>query len=131
MVVVADWRVVVAVTVRVVKEGVEDNVIWVEVPMSTFCPPVMERLGEETVKSARVDVPVPPLLTANCPVQPRVKFWAEMLPVTLVSLVTPWTTLLLSLAAARVPVKLGMKVRVFAVVVLTLIRMLVSEVVAT
>jgi hypothetical protein len=74
MEVVADWRVVVAVTVRVVKEGVEVRVIWVEVPMRTLSPPVMERLEEETVKLPKVEVPVPPLVTPNCPVQAKVRF---------------------------------------------------------
>ena len=68
MVVVADWSVVVPVTVSVVKVGVLVNVIWVEVPIRTFCPPVMDRFGEETVRSPRVVVPMPPLLTASRPV---------------------------------------------------------------
>ena len=118
------------VVVMEVKVGVEDRVIWVEVPIRTFSPPETDRL-EPTVKEPKVLVPVPPLATDNTPVQPKVKFWEEMEPVTLVSLVTPWTTLELSLAAARVPVKPGTKVKVLAVVVLTLMVMLVSEEVAT
>jgi hypothetical protein len=64
-----------------------DKEIWVEVPIKTFCPPVMER-PEPTVKSPSVVVPNPPLLTANTPLQPRVKVLLAMEPVTLVSLVT-------------------------------------------
>jgi hypothetical protein len=35
------------------------------------------------------DCPVPPRETASCPVHPRVRFCAEMVPVTFVSFVTP------------------------------------------
>lgn len=65
MVVVATDRVVVAVTLRVVKVGVLVKVIWVEVPISTCCPPVMDKLEEETVKLPKVVVPMPPLETAR------------------------------------------------------------------
>ena len=118
------------VVVSVAKDGLLVKVIWVEVPIKTCWPPVMDRLEEETVKSPKVEVPVPPLATESWPVQPKVRFWAEIEPVMLVSLVIPWTTLELSLAAAKVPVKPGTKVKVLAVEVLTLMVMLVSVVVA-
>ena len=57
-------------------------------------------------------MPVPPRAIAKTPVQPKVKFWAVIDPVTLVSLVIPWTTLAFKRAAARVPVKAGLKVQV-------------------
>jgi len=53
-------------TVNVLKVGEVEMVIWVEVPINTFCPPVMERL-EPTVKEPRVVVPVPPLSAAKTP----------------------------------------------------------------
>ena len=49
----------VAVAVMEVNDGLLDIVIWVEVPMSTFCPPLMLKLLP-TVKEAKVLVPVPP-----------------------------------------------------------------------
>lgn len=67
MVVVAELKVVVAVTVKVVKVGVLVKVIWVEVPINTFCPPLMERLEDDTVKDPRVVVPMPPLVTPSTP----------------------------------------------------------------
>ena len=51
----------------VVKLGVAVRVIWVEVPINTLWPPVMDRLEELTVKLPRVLVAVPPWATANCP----------------------------------------------------------------
>jgi len=66
-VVVAACKVVVAVTIRVVKVGVLVKVIWVEVPIRTCWPPVMERLEEETVKLPKVVVPIPPLATPKTP----------------------------------------------------------------
>ena len=57
----------------VVKEGVADIVICVEVPIKTFWPPEMERLEELTVRLPRVVVPMPPLLTGTRPVE--VKFF--------------------------------------------------------
>jgi hypothetical protein len=75
------------------------------------------------------DWPVPPLETESCPVQPRVRFCAEMEPVTLVSLVTLWTTFEFRRAAASVPVHCGVKVKVPPELV-TLRRRLVSEEVA-
>ena len=49
----------VAVAVMEVKEGLADIVICVDVPIKTFCPPVIFKL-EPTVKEAKVLVPVPP-----------------------------------------------------------------------
>ena len=51
----------------VVKVGVAVKVIWVEVPIRTLCPPVIERLEEETVREASVLVPVPPLPMPTTP----------------------------------------------------------------
>ena len=51
-----------------VKDGLAVKVIWVEVPISTFWPPVIERLEEETVKEPKVVVPMPPFDTASRPV---------------------------------------------------------------
>ena len=73
--------------------------------------------------------PVPPLVVANVPVHPKVRFCAEIEPVTLVSLVTPWTTFVFKRPAASVPVQLGVRVKVPAELV-TLRRTLVSEEVA-
>ena len=56
-----------AVAVMEVKDGLLDNVIWVEVPINTACPPEIERLEELTVKLPRVVVPRPPFETGNMP----------------------------------------------------------------
>ena len=52
----------------VVKLGVADRVIWVDVPIKTCCPPLMERLEELTVKLPKVVVPIPPLAKGSTPV---------------------------------------------------------------
>ena len=62
----------VAVAVMEVNDGLLDIVIWVEVPMSTFCPPLMFKLLP-TVKEAKVLVPVPPLRMGRMPETLEVK----------------------------------------------------------
>jgi hypothetical protein len=57
----------------VVKAGVLVKVIWVEVPISTFWPPEMERLEELTVRLPKVVVPRPPLATGITPVMAMVE----------------------------------------------------------
>ena len=56
----------VAVAVMDVKDGLADNVIWVDVPIKTFCPPLMFKL-EPTVKLPNVVVPMPPLVVPRTP----------------------------------------------------------------
>lgn len=68
----ADPKDEVAVAVMEVKEGLFDNVICVEVPIKTFCPPLMDRL-EPTVKLAKVEVPIPPFETGMTPVMAMVE----------------------------------------------------------
>ena len=58
----------VAETFMEVKFGLLEKVIWVEVPIKTFCPPVMERLELETVSEPKVVVPSPPFETGITPV---------------------------------------------------------------
>ena len=72
--------------------------------------------------------PVPPRVAPNCPVQPRVRFCAEILPVMLVSLVIACTTLELSLPAASVPVHAGVKVKAPAVLVMLNWRLVSDDV---
>jgi len=120
----------VAVAVIDVKDGLAEILICVDVPINTLCPPTRVRL-DPTVREPKVAVPVPPRDTASSPVNPNVKFCAEITPVMLVSLVIACTTFPFNLPAANVPLKAGMKVRVLAVVVEMLMEMLVSEVVAT
>jgi hypothetical protein len=50
----------------VVKVGVAVMVICVEVPIKTFCPPLMSKF-DPTVKLPRVVVPMPPLEDVNTP----------------------------------------------------------------
>ena len=66
----------VAVAVMEVNDGLADKVIWVEVPIKTFCPPVMLRLEPPAVKEARVLVPVPPLAT-DSPVPDQLELLME------------------------------------------------------
>lgn len=47
------------------KEGLFDRLIWVEVPINTPWPPLIERLELLTVKEPKVVVPVPPYWTAK------------------------------------------------------------------
>ena len=68
----ADPKEEVAVAVMEVNDGLLDIVIWVEVPMSTFCPPLMFKLLP-TVKEAKVLVPVPPLRMGRMPETLEVK----------------------------------------------------------
>jgi hypothetical protein len=49
------------------------SVIWVEVPIKTFWPPEILSPVPETVKSPRLVVPMPPLLTAMTPLMPMVE----------------------------------------------------------
>ena len=57
----------VAVAVMEVKDGLAERVICVDVPIRTFCPPLMFKLLP-TVKDPSVVVPMPPLPDANKPV---------------------------------------------------------------
>jgi hypothetical protein len=74
------------------KVGVSDKVICVEVPINTCCPPVTERLEDETVRLPKVVVPIPPLLDASTPAHPNDKALLAIVPVTLVSLLTKPTS---------------------------------------
>lgn len=105
----ASPRLDVAVAVMEVNIGLAESVICVDVPISTFCPPLIFKL-EPTVKEANVEVPVPPRATESCPLQPKVKTWFKIDPVMFVSFTVPCTTLGFSRSAASVPVKYGVKV---------------------
>ena len=59
----------VAVATMEEKEGLLLRVTTVEVPIKTCCPPLMERLAEETVRLPRVVVPMPPLEVGITPVR--------------------------------------------------------------
>ena len=63
--------------------------------------PLPNRMSE----AVRLAAPVPPLETPSCPCQPKVKALEEMLPVTLVPLVTEVTTLLPREMLVEVPIK--------------------------
>src|SRR6185295_18749411 len=76
-----------AVPVETLEMTEAEREIWVLVPIRTFWPPTMLR-PEPTVRSPKVVVPMPPLLTAKTPVQPKVRVLLAIEPVTLVSLVT-------------------------------------------
>lgn len=68
----ADPKDEVAVAVMEVNEGLADILIWVDVPIKTFCPPLMLKFVP-TVKEARVLVPVPPFNTGRTPLTLAVK----------------------------------------------------------
>ena len=68
----ADPKDEVAVAVMEVNDGLADNVICVEVPIKTFCPPLMFKFGP-TVKLAKVLVPRPPFETGITPVMAMVE----------------------------------------------------------
>ena len=111
LVVVEILKIFPAVPVETVVITLLPKEMVVEVPIMESLPSPEENTNPlPKDRLPKVVVPVPPLATDSWPAQAKVKACAEIEPWILVSLTMLWTTLLLSLPAASVPVKVGVKV---------------------